>query len=190
MATKSDSVLQMKVALVGVRPPIWRRFLVPEDFTLEELHFVIQIVMGWENAHLYAFHLGGYRYTLVMEDFDLMEDERDARDYRIREFALRPKQKFLYVYDFGDYWEHQLTVEKRLPLEEGKQYPVCLTGKRACPPEDCGGIWGYANILEALKHPDDPQYQELFEWLGDDFDPEYFDLDEVNEELKRFFHGK
>ena len=87
-------------------------------------------------------------------------------------------------YDFGDSWEHELLVEKRLPLEAGKRYPVCLTGKRACPPEDCGGIWGYASLLEAIRDPEHPEHEEMLEWVGGEFDPEAFDLDEVNRELQ------
>ena len=96
----------------------------------------------------------------------------------------REKFKFIYEYDFGDGWEHELLIEKILPLEEGKAYPVCLTGKRACPPEDCGGIWGYSDFLEAVQDPDHPEHEEMLDWAGGEFDPAVFDLQEVNAELK------
>ncbi len=95
------------------------------------------------------------------------------------------KDKLIYEYDFGDSWEHELLVEKILPLEAGKGYPVCLTGKRACPPEDCGGIWGYAGFLEAIQDPNHPEHEAMREWVGGEFAPDAFDLDEVNRELQR-----
>jgi hypothetical protein len=95
------------------------------------------------------------------------------------------KSKLLYEYDFGDSWEHELLVEKRLPLDEGKRYPVCLTGKRACPPEDCGGVWGYVSFLAAIHDPKHPEHEEMLEWIGGEFDPEVFDLDEINVALQR-----
>ena len=102
----------------------------------------------------------------------------------LQQVVSRVKDKLIYEYDFGDSWEHELLVEKILPLEEGKRYPVCLTGKRACPPEDCGGIWGYASLLEAIRDPEHPEHEEMVDWVGGEFDPEAFDLDEVNRELQ------
>jgi hypothetical protein len=101
----------------------------------------------------------------------------------LQQVVSRVKDKLIYEYDFGDSWEHELLVEKILPLEAGKHYPICLTGKRACPPEDCGGIWGYASLLAAIRDPEHPEHDEMVEWGGDEFDPEAFDLDEVNREL-------
>jgi hypothetical protein len=95
------------------------------------------------------------------------------------------KDKFLYEYDFGDSWDHELRIEKVLPCEAGKRYPVCLTGRRACPPEDCGGIWGYASFLDAIHDPQHPEHEEMLEWISGEFEPEAFDLDEVNRELQR-----
>ena len=111
-----------------------------------------------------------------------MEGE-DTRKVTLATLVRGEKAKFLYEYDFGDSWDHELLVEKVLPAEAEKRYPVCLTGKRACPPEDCGGIWGYASLLEAIRDPEHPEHDEMVEWVGDEFDPEAFDLDEVNREL-------
>src|SRR5262249_33442882 len=176
-------VYQIKVTLKGSKPPIWRRMQVISATTLAQLHRILQCVMGWEGSHLYRFVVGG------MEDGDpRMLEEMDAADARrvtMTSLVRGDKAKFLYEYDFGDSWDHDLLIEKVLPCEARKSYPVCLTGKRACPPEDCGGIWGYASFLEAIQDPQHPEHEEMLEWVGGEFDPEAFDLDEVNRELQR-----
>jgi hypothetical protein len=139
--------------------------------------------MGWEDAHLYQFVVSGIRYGDPRLLGEL--DAEDARTVPLATLGLREKVKFVYEYDFGDSWEHELLVEKILPWDEGKRYPVCLTGKRTCPPEDCGGIWGYASFLEAIRDPEHPEHDEMLEWVGGEFDPDIFDLDEVNRELQR-----
>jgi Plasmid pRiA4b ORF-3-like protein len=176
-------VYQIKVTLKGSRPPIWRRMQVISDTTLAQLHPLLQCVMGWEDAHLYQFVVSGIRYgdpRLLGE----LEAE-DARTVPLATLGLREQVKFVYEYDFGDSWEHELLVEKILPRDEGKRYPVCLTGKGACPPEDCGGIWGYASFLEAIRDPEHPEHDEMLEWVGGEFDPDILDLDDVNRELQR-----
>jgi hypothetical protein len=176
-------VYQMKVTLKGSKPPIWRRIQVASTTTLAQLHQVIQRVMGWEISHLYQFVVGGVEYS----DSKMLEgmEGEDARRATLATMGQGEKDKFLYEYDFGDSWEHEVLIEKRLPLEKAKHYPVCLTGKRACPPEDCGGIWGYVGLLEAIREPQHPEHEEMVEWVGGEFDPEAFDLDEVNRELQR-----
>ena len=176
-------VYQIKVTLKGSRPPIWRRIQVISDMTLAQLHRILQCVMGWEDAHLYQFVVSGIRYGDPRLLGEL--DAEDARTVPLATLGLREKVKFLYEYDFGDSWEHALRVEKILPRDEGKRSPVCLTGKRACPPEDCGGIWGYASFLEAIRDPEHPEHDEMLEWVGGEFDPDILDLDEVNKELQR-----
>jgi hypothetical protein len=175
-------VYQIKVTLKGSRPPIWRRIQVASDTTLAQLHRILQRVMGWEGSHLYQFVIGSTPYGEPAMLGEL--DAKDARMVTLEILVPREKSKFLYEYDFGDSWEHELLVEKRLPLEAGKRYPVCLTGKQACPPEDCGGIWGYASFLEAIRDPEHPEHEEMLEWVGGKFDPAAFDLDEVNMELQ------
>jgi Plasmid pRiA4b ORF-3-like protein len=175
-------VYQIKVTLKGSKPPIWRRIQVTSETTLVQLHRILQRVMGWEGSHLYQFVIGGIPYGEPALLGEL--DAEDARTATLEALGPREKSKFLYEYDFGDSWDHELLVEKRLPLEAGKRYPVCLTGKRACPPEDCGGIWGYASVLEAIRDPEHPEHEEMLEWIGGEFDPEAFDLDEVNRELQ------
>ena len=175
-------VYQIKVTLKGSKPPIWRRMQVTSETTLAQLHRILQRVMGWEGYHLYQFVVGGMAYgdPSMLEE---MEGE-DARKVTLATLVRGEKSKFLYEYDFGDSWDHELLIEKVLPCEAGKRYPVCLTGKRACPPEDCGGIWGYTSFLDAIQHPQHPEHEEMLEWVGGAFDPEAFDLDEVNREIQ------
>ena len=176
-------VYQIKVTLKGSRPPIWRRIQVISDMTLAQLHRLLQCVMGWEDAHLYQFVVSGIRYGDPRLLGEL--DAEDARTVPLATLGLREKVKFVYEYDLGDSWERELLVEKILPRDEGKRSPVCLMGKRACPPEDCGGIWGYASLLAAIRDPEHPEHDERLEWVGGECDPDIFDLDEVNRELQR-----
>ena len=176
-------VYQIKVTLKGSKPPIWRRIQVPSDTTLARLHRILQRAMGWEDYHLYQFVVAGMEYSdpRVLEE---MEGE-DAQRVVLATLVCGEKCKFLYRYDFGDSWDHELLVEKILPRDEGKRYPLCLAGKRTCPPEDCGGIWGYASFLVAIRDPKHPEHEAMLEWVGGEFDPDIFDLDEVNRELQR-----
>lgn len=164
--TSTSSVYQMKIMLLGVRPQVWRRIQVPETTTLAQLHTVIQAVMGWEGYHLHQFSDSEDEAMTLAE---LIEDDLFS---------------FGYQYDFGDMWRHEIKVEKRLASKPGKNYPICLAGKRACPPEDCGGDWGYARLLRVLNNPQHPEHEERLEWVGSDFDPKAFDLEEVNQALK------
>ena len=184
MARKKQSadstVYQLKISLAGAKPPIWRRVQVLSDTTLETLHNIIQDSMGWFDGHLHSFSVDGMEYGRMdpfLDDLDY-EDESKVKLSRLN---LGEKSKFSYVYDFGDDWCHDILVEKILPREENQTYPFCLKAKRACPPEDCGGIWGYAEFLEIIKDPKHPEYEERMEWLEDDFDPEAVDIDGINE---------
>jgi hypothetical protein len=180
-------IFVLRISLKGITPQIWRSVQVPGSFTLGDLHYVIQDAMGWDDAHLHQFEINAVRYgpkgELDFSNFD-MEDEDD---YTLDDLGLVEKQRFFYTYDFEDDWIHQILVSKILPSEgfsqEDQQYPRCLKGKRACPPEDCGGINGYEEILEALAGPKKKKSRELLEWVGD-FDPEYFDVDQVNTRLQ------
>ena len=177
------SVYQLKVTLRDSKPPIWRRIQVTSDIRLSTLHQVLQVVMGWEDAHLHQFMAHGFYYGTPHPDFGF--EVKNEQHASLQQVVSRAKDKLIYEYDFGDSWEHELLVEKILPLEEGKHYPVCLTGKRACPPEDCGGIWGYTSLLDAIRDPEHPEHEERVAWVGSTFDPDIFDLDEVNRELQR-----
>ncbi|HQG30769.1 MAG TPA: plasmid pRiA4b ORF-3 family protein [Deltaproteobacteria bacterium] len=174
-------IYQLKITLRGSKPPIWRRFVVPGSITLPTLHEVIQIVMGWTDSHLHEFVSG--RISYGVPDPEWPSGARNEARARLNQLLQREKQKLLYMYDFGDGWEHSLELEKIIPGDSLSPKPKCIAGKRACPPEDCGGIYGYYDLLDALKDPENPEHEDMIEWLGGDFDPEYFDIDEINEML-------
>ena len=182
--TASLEVLQLKIVLDQIVPAIWRRMLIPASFSLAKLHDAIQIAFGWDDSHLHVFTIHG-------RDFGPVDSEGDGnkRSERIAltKLKLIPKTKFRYEYDFGDSWIHEITVEKVLAPKELVLVPVCIEGKRACPPEDCGGPWGYENMLEAAKDPKHPEHGEIMEWLGSDWDPEAIQLDVVNASLEEVF---
>lgn len=181
----SKQIYQFKVTLRGIRPPIWRRFQVHSDITFYELHMILQEVMGWYNAHLHQFDLGGLFISDAETIREVWGDGVDNRKARLNQYVSQERQKFRYEYDFGDSWEHEVLLEKILPVEANVQYPRCLKGKRACPPEDCGGVWGYAEVLEALADENHAEHEMYLEWLGGDIDPEAFDLKYVNKLLQR-----
>lgn len=179
-----NSAVQIKITLKNSKPPIWRRVLVNSDITFEELHYTIQISMGWGIYHLYEFDIDQYRIGIVMdeqEDFGYGSSEViDAAEITLAEILSRGISRITYEYDFGDSWIHQLEIEKILPLEPHTFYPVCLKGRLNCPPEDVGGIPGYYQLLEILKDKDHPEHEEMKEWMGGGFDPSEFDLEETN----------
>ena len=180
--TPEPSVYQLKIVLQGSKPPIWRRIQVPSDTSLDGLHRILQVVMGWSNSHLHQFEDGNLTYGPPdpnFPDFDVI----DEKDVVLSEVVSRSNQKFLYQYDFGDDWTHLITLEEMLPPEDGATYPLCLTGKRACPPEDSGGIFAYPDFLEAISESEHPHHMDMLRWVGGGFDPEAFDRAGVNRSL-------
>ncbi len=172
---------QIRVTLLGIEPPIWRQLHVAPTITLHELHRAIQVSMGWEDDHLHQFTAGQKRYAVPMAgDPFKVHDERVARLYRV---LPKAGLRMLYEYDFGDGWEHDVLVEAVLRDSPAPVHPVCTAGERACPPEDCGGVWGYESLLEVLRDPEHVDREDRLEWPGEDFDPEAFDRDAVNREL-------
>ena len=147
--------------------------------------------MGWTNSHLHQFIKNETFYTVKMQDDDFWDDLNnvDYKKMKISDLLKYEKEKIVYEYDFGDGWEHDIILEKIVPAEKQVIYPVCVAGKNNCPPEDCGGVWGYADMLEVLKNPSHEEYESYMEWLGEEFDPGYFDKDNVNELLKRKDYG-
>jgi hypothetical protein len=184
MPKKPSLVYQIKVTLDDTHPPIWRRIQVPEDTSLLKLHDIVQIVMGWEDDHLHSFLIEDQYYGRPEDDEYGEFGTIDEKRVKLKEVIPGEGFRFKYEYDFGDSWEHTLLVEKILPPEEGVRYPVCVKGKRACPPEDVGGVWGYENFLEAIRDPDHEEHDMYLEWVGDEFDPEAFDLKGVNQSLR------
>lgn len=180
-------ILQLKIHLKDIEPKIWRVFLISDSWNFDKLHRIIQTVMGWENYHLFEFKLGNTRIIPPDEGY-LEEKELDPKKVKIEEYANKEKQKFEYIYDFGDSWEHEIVVEKITgdKIENADRYPKCIEGEKACPPEDCGGTGGYEGLLEIMKDKNHPDYKEkIVNWLGEDFNPEKFDLKKINAKLKK-----
>ncbi len=181
MAQNLRTVYQIKVSLNGVRPPIWRRLLISSATDLAELHNIIQIAMGWTDSHLHQFIAGGKRYGEPDPEFD---DARiDESGVPIGSLLKKEKHSIVYEYDFGDGWEHKVTLEKRLPSHSIEEVPRCIGGRRGCPPEDVGGVYGYMNFLQIYSDEAHPEHEEMVEWAGEYFDPERFDVAEVNDIL-------
>ena len=178
-----ETPLSLKVTLRDTKPPIWRRLVVPGEMTLGDLHQAIQAVMGWDDAHLHAFDIAGREYG----DPDSVDGVADEERLTLNAVLKSGVRRFTYTYDFGDNWEHMVLIElPRRPLEAGS-YPACIAGQRHCPPEDCGGSWGYQDLLAVLADPTHPEYPERVEWVGEDFDPEAFSVDVANARLAARF---
>ena len=174
-------IYQIKIMLNGLRPLIWRRFLVKGDISLDRLHDIVQCVMGWENSHLHQWTIRGKRYGIRDED----ESERLLDESMHHLPDLISGGRFEYLYDFGDNWEHTLEIESVSPPEGKVRYPVCVDGGRACPPEDSAGISGYENFLEAIRDPKHPEHNDYLDRIGDNnFDSEAFDIAKVNRLLR------
>jgi hypothetical protein len=177
---------QLKVTLKGTKRPVWRRILVRSDMTLDRLHNVIQRAMGWTNSHLHNFELENRTYGIPdYDELDWGPPTLNEKRYAIADIAPQVRKSFTYRYDFGDDWEHKVVLEKVLPADPEFLHPVCLGGANACPPEDCGGIGGYSEMLEILADEDNPERADFEQWLGYEFDPEYFDLALTNQSLRR-----
>jgi hypothetical protein len=181
---KSGAIYQFKVTLTDSNPPIWRRIQVP-DMTLGELHEVLQVVMDREDYHLHQFIVRGESYgPLDPEDAFWDMEKHDEEAISISQVArMGRKTRFTYEYDFGDSWKHEMVLESTSEPVPKVKYPRCVEGERACPPEDVGGIWGYAEFLEAITDAKHESHGDMLEWVGEEFDPEKFSMDEVNKEL-------
>jgi hypothetical protein len=188
-----QTIYQLKIALEDIEPLIWRRVLVASDTSLPDLHKIIQSSMGWTNSHLHQFIKDRQFYSIPFDDGWGEDRIIDSRNFQINDLLQEEKQTITYEYDFGDSWRHSITLEKIPPVDTDKHYPICINGKRNCPPEDCGGPWGYQQMLEIL---DDPGHSEhelwsgwINEWYEDGFDPEFFDKGEVNKLLQSKNYG-
>lgn len=177
----------LKITLKHSKPPIWRRVSVPDTLTLGDLHDVIQIVMGWEDCHLHDFRIDDQLYGVKFdddEDSELWGDEVLDENSVVLKSVLSEGQSFEYQYDFGDSWIHVVKVEKIEPTDASTSaVVVCQKGTRACPPEDCGGIYGYAHMLAVLNDPEHPEREDILEWLPEGFDASLFDIKQVNAQL-------
>lgn len=184
--TKKAGHLQIKISLVDSPLPIWRRLLIDPAMPLDLVHEVFQISMGWWDYHLYEFRQGDRKYG-DLEDADGDEKVEDSAEFPLAHLLKKPGDTFLYAYDFGDSWMHRVVLERRTARsasryvdEDEAQWAKCLHGKRACPPEDCFGVTGYADLVEAIEDPFHPSRKDKLDWIGSDFDPDGFDPRIVN----------
>lgn len=175
----SGQIYQLKVTLRDVNVPIWRTVQVPGEVTLRQLHEILQLTMGWQNSHLHEFRADGVSYGEPNAEFDI--EVNDDQRFRLSRVAPKPGAQLTYLYDFGDGWEHDIVVEKILPLAPRVRYPLCLAGRGACPPEDVGGPWGYEGFLAAIRDPGNEEHTDMLEWVGGPFDPDAFDVRATNQ---------
>jgi hypothetical protein len=180
------NIIQLKVTLRGVRPPVWRRLLMPGTMTLGQLHTAIQGAMGWRDGHLHVFDIGGEAFGDRRSVDGIADEQRPTLNGLLKSSVVR----FSYTYDFGDNWEHTVAFEKSAPAVEGQSYPACVGGKRNCPPEDCGGAWGYEQLLADLADPNSLEHANQIEWIGEDFDPNEFSQERANTVLAARFERK
>jgi hypothetical protein len=177
-------VYAIKVTLLGTSPPVWRRILVDRDMTLRNLHLTLQTVMGWENSHLHQFVFPKWNRDSQHGSGTKIVNESRAR---VGDVIGTAGERLLYEYDFGDGWQHELLLEEVLLGDESFQQ-MCVAGERCCPPEDCGGPQGFAELLEAMADANHPDHEDICAWLGD-FAPESFSKEEINRRLRRRKHG-
>jgi hypothetical protein len=181
----NNAIFSLKVTLRGLKPPIWRRLLVPGSMTLGDLHIAIQAAMGWADCHLHVFDIAGEHYG------DQTVDEvADENRLTLNSLARSGVTRFTYTYDFGDDWEHTIAIEKRVPAIKEQAYPTCTAGKRGCPPEDCGGVWGYSELLAILADPTHPHRADYDQEFLEDINPDDFDVGSANIMLAARFSPK
>ena len=182
MIKNINEVYQFKITLNNSKPTIWRRIVVPSNYSFWDLHIAIQDSMGWYDCHLHMFEIKNPATNKRVE-IGIPDEEYNAFDRivladhkeKISKYFNEDNRNARYEYDFGDSWIHTIKLEKILPATIGEKYPKCIDGKMACPPEDCGGIGGYYHLLSVLSDPDNEEYTEMIEWLGGEFNPEIFD---------------
>ncbi|HEY6192327.1 MAG TPA: plasmid pRiA4b ORF-3 family protein [Bacteroidota bacterium] len=180
---RGADIYQLKIAIEDCSPPIWRRLQVPGYVTFAQLHRIIQSAFMWSDAHLHEFRIHDRIFSAPSADY--IHSVIDERTVILAKEIQKEKLRFTYTYDFGDSWDHGITVEKIFAPRPGCHYPTCVAGKRRTPPEDCGGPGGYHNLLGVLANPHHPDFHELNEWVGPYFRPDEVDLEYVNSELKR-----
>jgi hypothetical protein len=183
-----QEIFELKIQIKGItKPPVWRKIQIDAQSDLYKLNIAIQGAIGWANAHLHQFIINGNYYSIPFSD-DLDGDMIDERKYKISDFLRKEKDKIIYEYDFGDSWEHTIVLERILEPVTDVKYPILISGKGMCPPEDCGGFIGYENLKEILSDPDHEEYQEMADWLSIEedemFDPNEFDLEDQRAYLR------
>ena len=191
--TNPETIYSIKITLQYSKPSIWRRLLMP-DVTLDLLHHAIQVAMPWEQSHLWEFRIGREtRIGLTMKELGINFDEdnydAEADQITIGNLVEQNAKKLIYTYDFGDSWDHDVVIEKTVPYDPAIQYPFCIAGENAGPPEDCGGMGGYYNLVEALNNKKHPEHKEMLEWHGEVIDPTLFKPERVSLELRKVFRS-
>jgi hypothetical protein len=177
--------IQLKISLENISPEIWREILVPKNYTFYQLHYAIQIAMGWTNSHLNEFIVKGYKIGILYDGMEEYDDELlDSKEIKIMSIIFEPGESFIYHYDFGDGWKHIVTIEKFVMLEDAEQLPFCIAGELKCPPEDCGGIPGFYNFLSIVSDKSHPEYKETKYWVGGKYNRNEFNQDKVNKKLR------
>lgn len=185
---KTKHIYEFKITLLDVKPKVWRRIQVPEEYNFWGLHVAIQNAMGWTDSHLHQFRVmnpkdGTESYLGIPNGEEFFGDlpttiagwKKDIRDY----FSIKDNACGYYEYDFGDGWMHEVKLEKILPAIPGCKYPICTAGKNACPPEDCGGVYGYKGFLKIINNPRHEEHQSMLEWVDGEFDPKKFEPQKV-----------
>lgn len=179
---KEKLAYQFNVRLRHISPPVWRRILLKSDASFWDLHCAIQDCMAWKNLHMHEFMCeneeSGESYHISIDDSDFRDDLNEKNEL-IRNHLKSEGDSCLYTYDFGDGWEHMIELDAIITPEEGQTLPLCTDGSRACPPEDCGGPWGYEELLEALADPSHSEHKSMKEWIPENFDPEHFCCSEI-----------
>lgn len=175
--------LQLRIELMHIEPHVWRRVIVPETVTLAKLHQVLQATMGWTDCHLHEFVIARRRYGTPDPDWPSTEPILDERRVQLKPFIEARVRRLTYLYDFGDHWEHEITVEELITPKGGRRRFLCTAGENACPPEDVGGEPGYEVFLGAIADASHERHQEMLDWIGYPFDPHAFDLNAVNQRL-------
>lgn len=185
----SSSIYRLRVSLVDLDPEIWRTVDVPSSFKLIEFHIVIQILMNWENSHLWNFVVENDEYTdpSYLENFYGDSAPKDATKIKLLDALRNPKDSIEYIYDFGDNWVHSIVLEDISEKDPKTSYPICISGEFAAPPEDCGGPMGFCDLMEIMNDPEHEEYESVKEWLGDDYNPHDFDLKSINVQLQKIF---
>ncbi len=186
MKKKSERVYHFKITLKGINPPVWRTIQVPETYTFWDLHVAVQDAMGWQDCHLHDFAVHNpqaqtkERIGIPDDDAEFDLDILPGWDHNISDYFSTKNSTATYVYDYGDNWEHAVKFEKIVPRDKEKKYPRCIAGERACPPENCAGIYGYQQFLEAIMDPGHKSHEDFLQWAGADVEPERFSPNEVH----------
>ena len=185
----ANKIYALRIELKEIKPVIWRRFIVPSDIILDRLHDIIQIVMGFNDSHLHEFNIGGIKYTEEPDPEYMEEDDEILEEglFALNKLVKLKDTEFEYLYDFGDNWSHSVILERtNYKLKQYETPVMCMAGKRACPPDDVGGVGGYENFCSIMTDKSHPEYKEYKTWFGSAYDPEFLDIDFINNQLLRY----